>query len=300
MKPVGASLQTLIESGNFVDFDAYTLALQSGPTLRYTTCDIDIRDGATVWSAHQVRIEDTPYRGHWKNDLSPDTWQAIFAPRSSDLLTGAAYPDQIGSTAFLAAVQAGALDNAVLTVERAYFATAPAYPEPAQISGRFTVFSGPVGAVDIGRTATAITASSNAILLQTNLPRNMFQSQCSHALFDAGCTLNPNSFLRAATALTGSTQSTILSAVAAPPGSATYSLGQVRMTSGLNAGFWRSVKSWTSGTFKLLLPFPYAVAAGDTFNAIAGCDLTQASCALFGNTVNFGGEPFIPVPETVV
>ena len=38
-----------------------------------------------------------------------------------------------------------------------------------------------------------------------------------------------------------------------------------------------------------------AVAVGDTFNAIAGCDKTIGTCvAKFNNAVNFRGEPYVP------
>ena len=76
--------------------------------------------------------------------------------------------------------------------------------------------------------------------------------------------------------------------------------------SGKNAGFARSVRAWTApsgggaGAFTLLSPFPFAPAPGDTFTAYPGCDKQLATCALFSNSANFGGMPFIPAPETSV
>ena len=72
------------------------------------------------------------------------------------------------------------------------------------------------------------------------------------------------------------------------------------MTSGLNAGFSRLVSNWSAGVFALLSPFPYDVVPGDAFSVTAGCDRSMATCTAFANLVNFGGEPFIPVPEVSV
>jgi hypothetical protein len=50
------------------------------------------------------------------------------------------------------------------------------------------------------------------------------------------------------------------------------------------------------------------VAAGDTFSVIKGCDKTLATCkstkkasgAIVDNSINFGGTPFVPVPQTAI
>jgi len=73
------------------------------------------------------------------------------------------------------------------------------------------------------------------------------------------------------------------------------------MTGGLNATFQRTIKSWDgAATLSVTPPFPFAVAAGDTFTAYPGCDKLAATCALFANSANFGGQPNIPPPETAV
>ncbi len=43
------------------------------------------------------------------------------------------------------------------------------------------------------------------------------------------------------------------------------------------------------------MPMPNSITAGDTFNAIAGCDKTFDACvSKFNNAVNFRGEPYVP------
>ena len=39
---------------------------------------------------------------------------------------------------------------------------------------------------------------------------------------------------------------------------------------------------------------------GDAFTVYPGCDKQQSTCALFGNSANFRGQPFIPAPELSV
>ena len=67
----------------------------------------------------------------------------------------------------------------------------------------------------------------------------------------------------------------------------------------MNNGASRSVKSYTPGVITLSLPLLAAPGVGDTFNAYPGCDKQQATCTnKFSNKVNFGGQPYIPLPET--
>jgi hypothetical protein len=40
------------------------------------------------------------------------------------------------------------------------------------------------------------------------------------------------------------------------------------------------------------------VAPGDTFTIYPGCNKLRTTCQAFGNDINFGGQPFIPPPET--
>jgi hypothetical protein len=55
-----------------------------------------------------------------------------------------------------------------------------------------------------------------------------------------------------------------------------------------------------AGVFTLLTPLIYAPAPGDSFVAYPGCDKKLRTCTdKFNNRINYGGEPFTPVPESV-
>lgn len=80
--------------------------------------------------------------------------------------------------------------------------------------------------------------------------------------------------------------------------------GLVTLTSGVNAGVKREVKSHTiaSGVVyvELWQPFPTAPAMGDAFAVTAGCDKNWATCKTkFSNGANFRGFPHMPGNDRV-
>jgi Uncharacterized conserved protein (DUF2163)/Phage conserved hypothetical protein BR0599 len=293
-----------LDSRRFAYFDLYTISCASGPVLRYTTCDRDVGYGGTVWSGRTVRIEPAGQRTalfHAKVGLDVDTWQASIYPRPVDDITGAAYPDKIGSTPWLAAAAAGALDGATATIDRAYFSMPLPAPQVAALTpvGVLRLFAGLVGNVDLGRSGVSLSINSHLELLNVQMPRNLYQAPCPHTLFDAGCGLSAASFAVSTACATGSTRYVLVSSATPPGGSSgTFTLGRVTFSSGLNSGFSRSIRLWDGATMSLTTPLPFDVAVADTFTVYPGCDKQLGTCVLFSNRLNFGGQPFIPAPET--
>jgi hypothetical protein len=80
-----------------------------------------------------------------------------------------------------------------------------------------------------------------------------------------------------------------------------YDNGQIVFTSGPNSGLTKAIKSYFGRTFFFNSPLPFIPNAGDTFVAYPGCDKQQSTCtSKFTNLVNFGGFPYVPVPETAI
>lgn len=323
MKTASAALVSLLNAAGganpLVQFDLYTFNLVNGGQLLYTTAPFPITaPDATIWNAPNINGGTLWYSGitwqpkildptesrptaHWKVGLDSDNWQCAILPRPFDLITGAAWPDTIGGLPWLQAAAAGILDYADVIISRAYFAAMPTWPIPVAglpPVGTITIFRGIVGEVDITTSGAYLTINDYKSLLTQQAPTNVYQSGCRHRVFDSRCGLAAASYTGSGSAGAGSTRTTILTGISAPSGSGTWQLGTVSMTSGLNAGFSRLVSSWDgSTTLTLLNPMPFAIATGDTFTITAGCDKTQATCNLFGNINNFGGEPYIPAPE---
>ena len=76
-----------------------------------------------------------------------------------------------------------------------------------------------------------------------------------------------------------------------------FDYGLLHFNTGDNAGRGCEIKEYLrdGGNVLPFLPFPYQVAAGDTFTAIAGCDGNFSTCKnVYNNVVNFRGEPHVP------
>jgi hypothetical protein len=287
--------------------DLYTFTLiggmNGGAPLLYTTADVDVTvpyaTPVTYSSklAYFDQLSNKAY-GHWKIGLDVDTWQVIVAPAPGST---------IGGQPFLAALRAGALDGAVVAIDRAFFDTrATGMPQGSSTLsplGVVNIFTGRVAEVDLGRSNAVISVNSHLELLGVSMPRNLYQASCRWTLFGAGCTLSAANFAVSGTIAANAAAGVnpISATVSAPGGSGTYAMGRLVMTSGGCAGFSRSIRAWTPGSpasLQVMAPFPFALAAGDTFTAYPGCDKQENTCLAFNNLPHFGGMPFIPAPET--
>lgn len=292
---------------NWAQADLYTITLESGPVLKYSTIPAPIAFDAQLFPGRSILVDDPKQKAlaHWKTGLDIDVWQVRMSPRPRDDSSGALYPDLIGSNPWLAAVFAGALDGADAAIDRAYFPRfLPPSLTPYQPTGVLPLFRGNVAKCDVGRSSAVVTMNSYTDRLGNLMPRNLYQFGCVHTLFGPGCnvagSLPQASFAVAGTVAGGSDDIHIHSAIGAPAGSGTYALGQIIFSSGANNGFSRMVRSWASGILTLKDPLYFDVTPGDTFTAYPGCDKRRVTCDLFGNILNFGGDPNTPVPEAAV
>lgn len=306
-------------TGQLLVWRLYTISLAGGGILRLADSDFDIKAVSSspapapvngfTYSASTTRIDQkqSKTQAHWKTGLDTDTYTLVLMPRPVDPITGAPFPDTIGSVPFLQACNGGALAAADFQVDEAYFGTLPTWPMPpggaAPVDCR-TIFAGKVGEVDTTNALAVLTISDYRDVLSISMPRRFYQAPCTHTLFDLDCNADGNMSAAAfginGTVAAGSLQASIIGQGLPPPaGSKTYTLGRIMMTSGLNATFQRTIKSWDgASTLSLLAPFPFTIAVGDTFTAYPGCNKLRTTCALFNNSKNHGGTPNIPPPET--
>ena len=79
-----------------------------------------------------------------------------------------------------------------------------------------------------------------------------------------------------------------------------FNFGIISFTGGANAGLSMEIKEYIrvtggAGHLSFVLPLPHALAIGDTYSLIKGCDKTLTICAnRFNNIANFRGEPSVP------
>jgi hypothetical protein len=296
VKTVGPALAALLASGNAIGADVYTIVLAyGGGTLRYTSFDQDIKNGANTFSSTGPVFT----RGaiQQRTGFQVSTLDLSIAPKATDLVLGLSWAQ---------AARIGALDGATCLVERAFMDASAVGQGKAAVdvtaAGLLHMFYGQIVAPKFGRGALQCRIDDARKLLDVKVPIVLDQPGCSHVLFDARCTLNRATYAVASSVLSGSTAWAINCGVSNPAG--WFDLGDIAFTSGPNAGLTRTVRKYTPGspaTLLLLSPLPAAPAPGDTFNAYPGCDLAKATCEnKFSNGPNFDGEPFIPPPETAV
>ena len=122
----------------------------------------------------------------------------------------------------------------------------------------------------------------------------LYSPTCRAMLGDAACGVNLAGYTHSGQVSAATSRSQFTDS-ANTQASGYFAYGKVTFTSGANAGLSMEVKQFANGSFTLILPLPHAIAAGDDYTAIAGCDKRFSTCAAtFDNAVNFRGEPHVP------
>ena len=132
------------------------------------------------------------------------------------------------------------------------------------------------------------------MILDYDMPRNLFSPTCVHTLYDSGCGVIRGTYSANGTAGAGldveHDQFSRLRWRSTRKASLVW-------TSGANANVRATVKSVGVGVgFNLMYPLPFAPIAGDAFTVYAGCDHTQATCQ--GRFNNLAELPRLPLRPT--
>ncbi len=259
--------------------ECFTIWLASGAVLTYTDLDIPVALNGYTYLANSVLISGLKYRASC--GVNVDSQQVTIFARTTDT---------IGGVPFLQSLQQGLLDGAEIQREKAFFT---AWGTPP--IGSVVLFKGRVAQIDsIGRTSAQVTVASDLVLLDIDMPRNVYQANCQHVLYDANCSVIAGTYSTAGSVGAGSTQTQIEWTGA----TSAYQQGTVIFTSGANTGATATIKTAGSGWMQLAYPLPNAPAVGDAFSASYGCDRTMATCqSRFNNLNQFRGFPFVPPPQ---
>lgn len=303
MKVISSALRALFATGQFVMCDLHRFALSDGTTvLRYSTSDFsDVAFGSETYlsSTNGPAMERNGEHASvkWTSGLEVDTLDFEAFPDDTDM---------VANVPFLKAIRVGAFDDAAYSLYRAYFAQwtdANGFlPIKLACVGAVLMFPGVVCEVQGTRTGAKFSVNSFKERLSMQVPQRLFQASCLHTLYDAGCTLDKAPFTVSGTIAAVSSQSQFTTNLTGQA-SSYYNLGAVIFTSGMNAGYARSVKTYINGggAVGLLSPAPFMPAAGDTFSIYPGCDKTQATCTnKYANFPNFLATPNVPAPETAI
>lgn len=289
---VPAELRALFNSGApIITADLITLTLSGGTVFRWTSADRPITlDGAT-WS-----LGPGVETGKMK-------WTAGIEVDSLNLLLYGDASTQINDRPMMQFINGGGLDGAKVQAWRAFAPSPQNGAYAIDWVGRLHRFTGSVSDIDRpSKVEASITVRSIFELLNQQLPRNIYESQCSNTLYDTGCGVNRISKTVTATVTAANDPLRLSFASDGLSQAAGYfDLGAVRFISGGNTGVLRTVRRFETGVVQLVQPWPVQPVVGDTFQIYPGCDLSLTTCsAKYGNSSRFGGQPYIPVAETVL
>lgn len=142
---------------------------------------------ASVFYSSAMRMKRGPIK--LQVGVEVDTLDMTFYPRSTDI---------VGVTQFLTAIRTGAFDNAIYEMERAFFIpinwetysnniTGPPVPTYIDKICRFKGFVCEID--DWSAVEVPMTIKSALMLLDLDMPRLIYQSQCRNTLFDSACKL---------------------------------------------------------------------------------------------------------------
>lgn len=282
MKTTTPACATLLQTARQIFMvELLTLTMPDGATIRWSCGDVAIPYAGNTWVPGPA-IE----RESVKLSTGIEVTSCMVRLHADASVTVSGVP-------LLQAARRGLLGGASLKVEKG-FTDDPVNP----IAGTVHLFEGRIGEVEVNSTSVHCEVKSFTEVLDTMIPRNVYQASCLHTLYGAGCGV-----AKAANGINlqvqaGGTSSTLKCAVT---GAGVYDLGELVFTSGVNQGVRRAVKQHTAGQLVLSFPLPDAPGVGDAFTVYKGCDKTLATCkAKFANGARFKGFPFVPAPETAV
>jgi uncharacterized phage protein (TIGR02218 family) len=285
MKAASPSLIALLNGGaDFQMVDLWTITLVGGAVIRWSGGDVPIVSGGHVYALGPL-IE--------RQDISEKIGLDV---TTVDMAITASPDDLINGVPIIPFIRGHGFDGANVRLDRAFLTDwgLPVVGTVLRFSGRVTAISAITG------DGATITVSSWTVLLNANMPANLYQAACLHAVYDAGCALNPAAFAVTGTVGASPTPTLTMFDTSLTPPANDFAQGRIVFTSGPNTGISATVMANDgAGLFQLVSPLPTVPVAGNTFTAYPGCDLTQSRCSLrFNNLGRFKATPYVPVPET--
>ena len=230
--------------------------LQSG-IIYLTSADIDI-----IWGGNTFSSGSIPFtRDKIKNTIgvSVDELEVVFYGNNN-----------IHGQPFLQACLAGVFDGATFELDRAFMSTY------GQVVGTLIQFVGVIGQLDVSRTEAKFKVMSNLYLLNTMMPKNVYQPSCINTLYDGNCKV-PRIAITGNVTSSASPLSLSIAGTAAGEVAGYFNLGYLTFTSGANANLTRTINVSNGGTITLLNPFPNPIGT-DNFSAFVGCNKQMSNC----------------------
>lgn len=305
MRPCSAALAAYLAANDTVSVtDLYTFVLPSGAALRYSGSTTALTIPGTSFPTGSLNYNAAGYTSFAlgpRFGRSQVTTKIGVEATELDISVLAGAGDLVGNFSFADAIRTGQFDGATVELDRFFAPPQPVGGALATSLGALVWFYGRIAETDVGRSRIDVKVKSLMNLLAVQqMPRRLYQAACTHVFGDPMCGFDRNSLAASVTALAGSTQAQVVTALNPSPATL-FDQGTIIGLNGANAGHSRSVARRAGGICYLLKAWLYPVTVGDTFRLLPGCDHTVATCnAAFNNLARYGGFPYIPPPELAV
>jgi hypothetical protein len=285
MKAVSPALTTLLASGRFMTAHLYTLTLLNGTAYRVTDApDFDASWNSQAFGCTGLTLE----RGTITQNIGieVDSVDVTLTTGTTETLQGLPIPHFVRN---------GGFNGARLLIQRAFFAIDSGGNVDTTATGVIFAFEGRIAEPSPSRTQVIFKVVADTELLNKQVPLNTITQSCMNLVYDGRCGKSRAAYSHNSTVTTAS-KTHIACALTQPDGY--YANGTVTFTSGQNAGAKRTVKAYTTGLLTLSSGFDFVPQAGDSFTAVAGCDLSDTVCnSRFANLANRRALPWVPVYE---
>lgn len=286
-------VEAALASGQFVFADCYTFIPKTGAPLRYTAAqrrvDVYPLDGGIYpvsFVSNQVLISGLLVR----NTLGIEVDQQEV---NVDYTGGINYQAQL---TWPQALLAGRLDGAKVRRDR-FIAKDWGLPW----LGGMPMFKGLVSSLNkVGHQSATINVKAELVLLDTQMPRDLFEPQCGWTWGDSSCGINQDDFAELGT-VGGSPTRTVLPWTGATD---EFTLGKIFMSNGDDTIRVRTISRVADSKLFLAYPLDFDPVEGGLFTAFPNCKRMKDNCVIYhgdpGWKSKFKGFPFIPVAETAV
>lgn len=184
----------------------------------------------------------------------------------------------------------------------------------AETGTRELIFDGQVHAPSREGPEIKVKCKSGADLYTRELPRFVFSRSCQYGFCDVNCKLSRSSYEVTGTYDGASTSGGNYYIDVTSTGLTSHGVSWLTLGRVYTADYRNSVPSrnWEhrailgatslgSNVYRIQVRCPFShIATGETLYLMAGCAKSPAACTAFGNLVNFGGHPFVPLsnPQT--
>lgn len=284
-------VEGVMESGQYVYTDCFTIYPLQGDALRYTTYQRDISvlpldGGATRQLFYGNRLLIKGLRVNASVGIEVDE-QELNLDYTNDLY----FQNQLS---WAQALLLGRLDGATIRRDRFIANSNRVW------MGGFPMFRGLVSTLKtVGRASATMNVKSDLVLLNVQMPRDLWEANCKNTLGDPICGINLEDYAVLGTVGSGSTRNYLVwSGV-----SSDYALGKIHIANGDSTTRVRTISRVDGSGIYLSYPLDFDPEDGLSFTAYPGCDRTMDRCPFFHPTdwqKFFKGFPYIPVAETAV